>query len=303
MIVVLGSINIDLVTRVEHLPHPGETVIGEAYEVVPGGKGANQALAARRAGAAVRLIGSVGDDAFAEVALGSLREAGVDLSGVTVTEAHHTGLAKIAVDQAGENLIIVASGANRAFSTDQLADAALGPDDILLLQMEIPHDQNWAAIVRAKQRGARVVLNLAPAGPVPPDALAGVDVLIMNETEAGQLADHLGRAPADREALNRDLARDFDLASVISLGADGAIASTPDQDFRLPALPTDVVDTTAAGDAFVGALSAALDAGLDLEPALQRGIAAGALACRVVGAQTSIPDAAAIDRVLSTAQS
>ncbi|MDJ0896105.1 MAG: ribokinase [Alphaproteobacteria bacterium] len=302
MIIVLGSINIDLVTQVEHLPRPGETVMGEAYQVVPGGKGANQALAARRAGAAVKLIGCVGADAFADTALASLRAAGVDLSGVTVTDAN-TGLAKIAVDRAGENLIIVAGGANRSVHADQLAAATPRPDDVLLLQMEIPHDQNWAAVAQAKQRGARVVLNLAPAGPVPPETLAGIDVLIMNETEADQLAGHLGRAAADRGALNRDLARDFDLASVISLGAQGAIASTRDRDFRLPALPTDVVDTTAAGDAFVGALSAALDAGLDLEPALQRGIAAGALACRVVGAQTSIPDAAAIDRLLSSAPS
>ncbi|GAB4358746.1 MAG: ribokinase [Kiloniellaceae bacterium] len=289
MITVFGSLNADLVCPVAQLPVPGETVTGPAYTVVAGGKGANQALAAARAGAAVRMVGTVGRDAFAEVALASLRDGGVDLAGIAESGGR-TACAFIAVDAAGRNLIVVASGANLETHAGQLASAGLAAGDLLLLQMEVALAENWQAVAAAKAAGARVVLNLAPAGPVPPEVLRQIDFLVVNETEACQLGDQLGLAESTPQQIAARLAADVVAHCIVTLGAEGVAAYGAAGHHRLPALPVEVVDTTAAGDAFVGGFAAALHAGQTMEAALAQGIVAGSLACRTLGAQSSLPD-------------
>ena len=183
MIVDFGSLNVDLTIPVAKLPSPGETVLGPDYSTVPGGKGANQALAAARAGAKVHMAGRVGRDGMADIALAELRKAGVDLTHVE-TDDHPTGIAAICIDRAGQNMIIVASGANMSAVERQIPDALLGTGTIVMLQMEVWPAQNWALVARAASRGAKVLLNAAPAGPIPGIALASLDWLIVNENEA-----------------------------------------------------------------------------------------------------------------------
>lgn len=293
MITVFGSLSADLVTQVKHLPAPGETVTGPSYTVVPGGKGANQALAAALAGAPVRFVGAVGSDGFKDLALSGMRDGGVDLSAVSASP-EKTACAFIAVDAEGENLIFVASGANLDLKADQLAAVGLAEGDVLLLQMEITHGENWKAIEIAKAAGAKVVLNLAPAGPIPEDSLRQLDVLVVNETEAGQLGKQLGLSEADPEAIAARIAEDFDLDCIVTLGPAGARSFGPSGRYSVPALSIEVVDTTAAGDAFVGAFAAGLGQGQAMEQALRQGAVAGSLACRAVGAQPSLPKGAEI---------
>lgn len=298
MLLVFGSINVDLMFRVATLPGAGETVLGPSYVSAPGGKGANQAAAAARAGGTVRIIGRVGRDGFADLALGALRAAGVDTRGVVAGDAP-TGCACIAVDDRGENQIIVASGANAQVAAEQVDDALLGPATTLVLQMELPRAATEAVIARARHRGARIVLNLAPALPLADEALRAVDVLAVNRGEAAALAARLGIAGGEAAALAADLARELGGAVVMTLGRDGAVAAARDGTWRVGALPIIPVDTTGAGDAFVGVLAAALDDGAALAPALHRASAAAGLACLALGAQASLPDRAAITRVLT----
>lgn len=296
MIAVFGSVNIDLVTPVARIAAPGETVMGSTYAVIPGGKGANQALAARRAGAEVRMIGAVGRDGFAGPALALLREAGVDLSGVAAVEAP-TGAAFIAVDARGANAITVAAGANAEARAVQVETAPLS-GGLLLLQREVPDAEGEAAARVARARGMRTVLNLAPSGRVSDAFLRLVDVLVVNEHEAADLAGFLGRAD-DHAGLAADLRERFGIgATVVTLGAEGAIGWTDGDEHRAPCPRVEARDTTAAGDSFVGFFAAALDAGLGFAEAMRRGTAAGSLACTVPGAQPSIPTKAAVDAVL-----
>ncbi len=289
MITVFGSLSADLVAQVKHLPTPGETVTGPSYTVVPGGKGANQALAAALAGAPVRMVGAVGSDGFREMALSGMQKGGVDLTAMA-DSPEKTACAFIAVDAQGENLIFVASGANLDARAAQLQDVSLSEGDVLLLQMEVTHAENWKAIEIAKAKGVKVVLNLAPAGPIPEDSLRRIDVLVVNETEAGQLGEQLGLSDQDPEAIAAKIAADFDLDCIVTLGPAGARSFGPSGRFSVPSLAIDVVDTTAAGDAFVGAFAAGLDQDLTMEQALRQGAVAGSLACRAVGAQPSLPN-------------
>lgn len=293
MIVVFGSINIDLVARVPDLPRAGETVLGPGYQVVPGGKGANQALAARRAGAEVALVGAVGRDAFAETALGALAAAGVDLSGIARVDAP-TGAAFIAVDAGGRNQIVVAAGANAQASAGGLDRLAAAGGDLLMLQWEVPEAENLAAARWAKARHMTVLLNRAPAGPVPAGLMALVDIVIVNEHEILALGAGLGLASDEPEAIAREIDRQLGKTAVVTLGAEGAVAWRDGVRCLVPALPVAVVDTTAAGDAFCGAFAAALAAGRGLVSAVEHGTAAGSLACTAFGAQPSLPEAEAI---------
>ena len=288
MILVFGSINVDLVVPVGRLPRPGETVLGGDYALLPGGKGANQALAACRAGAAVALSGAVGADTFAAIALDPLRAAGVDLHLVRVAD-RPTGFAAIMVADAGENLIAVASGANSRACAAAVPPETLGPATLLVAQMEVPADETAAMIRRARAAGGRVLLNLAPALPLDPALLPQIDLLVANAAEAAALA-------AEPATLARRLRRGL----VVTRGAEGATAFLADGGrLAVPALPIAAVDTTGAGDTFVGVLAAGLDQGLALEPALRRASAAAGLACLARGAQTAMPDAGAIDAALA----
>jgi len=293
VILVFGSVNLDLIVPVPALPAPGETVLGGALRTEPGGKGANQAVAAARDGAQVLFAGAVGDDAFAGPATATLRDAGVDLSRLA-TVAGATGAAVICVDPAGRNQIAVAPGANRAAQASQVADADLGPATTLVLQMEVDAGETAALIARARARFARIVLSLAPPLPLPARALADIDVLLVNEGEGMALAARLGVA-ATPEALRQALAGPD---VIVTRGEAGAVAAAGAGLVHQPAFAVTAADTTAAGDTFAGVLAAALDRGQDLAAAMRRAAAAAALACTRAGSQGSIPDAAGTEALL-----
>jgi ribokinase len=292
MVLVFGSINVDLLFKVEALPRPGETVLCPGYEVAAGGKGANQAAAAARAGAVVRMVGHVGDDSFGRFAREAIAAAGVDCAGIASSN-RATGIAVIGVDRAAENQIMVASGANLDTGADQVAAADLARGVTVLCQNEVRPKATFALLERARARGARTVLNLAPAGAVPPQVLNAVDYLVVNEVEGRMAAGHA--ETADVSEFGRELALRHDLTCVITLGSEGALAIGPKIALRIAALPIEPVDTTGAGDAFVGVLAASLDLDHDLGAALWRASVAAGLACTKLGAQTSQPTAAQIE--------
>jgi ribokinase len=291
-VLVFGSINLDLIFPLPHLPSAGETVLGTTLRTEPGGKGANQAVAAARDGARVALAGAVGCDAFAEPALALLRDAGVDLSRVATLDGS-TGCAAIGVDRAGRNQIMVASGVNLAASAAQVEDAALGPETLLVVQRETDAGEIAQLLLRAAARGARAVVNLAPFGGIALDALATAAVIVVNAAEAEALAAALDCAD-DAAALAGRLGTRV----LRTLGERGAELSDGARTHRQPAFPVGAVDTTAAGDAFVGVLAGALDRGLGLEAAMRRAAAAAALACTRAGTQASLPRAAETDALL-----
>jgi len=295
MITVFGSINVDLVLKTERLPAPGETVLCPSYDTVPGGKGANQALAAAKAGSPVRLVGCVGDDDFKHVALHDLQKAGVDLSAIRTT-ASRTACAAVMVDAVGENAIVVASGANRDASAAFIPSETCELDNLLMLQMEVPLEENWRAAEDAKAAGLKVMLSVAPAAPVPPEILGLIDYLLVNEIEGRTIASitRLGHLRSDE--LPQNLAQRYGLTCVLTLGSLGAIAANPDTVWRVPALKIDhIVDTTGAGDAFAGCFAAALMKGEDTESALAFAAAGAGLSCTALGAQQSFPTADAIN--------
>ncbi len=292
MVVVFGSINVDLVARAARIPAPGGTLTGSSFRIAPGGKGANQALAARRAGAAVAMFGAVGRDAFAAQSLVNLTEAGIDLAGVRAVDVA-TGVAMVTVADDGENAIIVIPGANALASSDDVPDHLLSPDNTLLMQLEVPLAEITSLASRAHARGARVVLNAAPAGLLPSALLHNLDVLIVNETEASALAVSLS-LPASPEVFATALMARYGTSGVVTLGARGAITNIDGRTRQFVPPDVDVVDTTGAGDALAGALAAAFDRGEPIGAALRDGVAAGALACTRHGAQTGLPDAASV---------
>lgn len=291
MLVILGSVNADLLFKVKTLPAPGETVLCPSYTMAPGGKGSNQAAAAAKAGADTRFVGHLGSDAYGPVVRGLLLDAGIDCE-LLATSTKPTAVAVIGVDEAGENAIIVASGANLDTHAGQVPDALIGPGSTLLCQNEIRFEETAAILARGKAGGARTILNLAPAGPLADAVLDSLDVLVVNEIEARMAAGDAGGEPLD---LARRLARKHDLTCVVTLGSAGAIAVGPEGGWRVGSLKIMPVDTTGAGDSFVGVLAAALDAGKPMAEALHRASLAAGLACLAVGAQSSQPAAADID--------
>lgn len=294
MIVAFGSINLDLIFPLPHLPAAGETVLGDTMAIEPGGKGANQAVAAARDGARVVFVGAVGADALAQDALRLMRATDMDTSRIAVCPSA-TGCAAICVDQSGRNLIAVASGANLAARHTQVEDALLRPDTTLLLQMEVPVADTEALIRRGRAAGCRIVLNLAPAGPLDESALAGLDALVLNEGEAAFLAGHLACRPG-AAALRERLGGPDVIVTRGEQGLDAAIGTGLQ---HLPARAIDVVDTTGAGDCFTGVFAAALDRGLPIPAALARANAAASLCCTRRGTQGSMPLASETDAVLS----
>lgn len=274
-ITILGSINLDLVATTARLPVPGETVTGATFARHPGGKGANQALAAQRLGASVRLIGRVGNDAMAAEALALLRVGGVDLTAVSVDPAEPTGVALIAVDATGENLIIVAPGANARLLPDDVPPIA---GDALIAQLELPVETIVAAVARFI---GFVTLNLAPARPLPEELLRRADLIVVNETEAAFYGAALNACPG---------------MIAVTLGARGAKLLRMGKVLTEAAPPAvTAIDATGAGDAFVAALTVALMEGQAPEVALNFACAAGALAATKAGAQPSLPLRADVD--------
>lgn len=295
MIVAFGSINLDLIFQLDRLPVPGQTVLGPSMRMEPGGKGANQAVAAARDGAVVVFAGAVGRDPLAGPALALIAEAGIELSRVARVETA-TGCASICVDRDGRKLIAVGSGANRAACAAQIENALLSPTTTVLLQMETDPAETASLIHRARIGGARIVLNLAPFVPLDLAALRAVDVLVVNEDEAAELAELLG-VPAGAAALHGALG----VAVVRTLGGAGLDACSDGAVYRLPASAVEVVDTTAAGDCFTGVLAAALDRGASLAAALGRATVAAGLCCTRAGTQGSLPYRADIDAAMPAA--
>lgn len=299
-VMVVGSLNMDLIARTPRLPQAGETVLGHKFHTAPGGKGANQAVAAARLGAQVAMVGRVGDDDYGRALLATLASDGVDTKHVTVDPEASTGVALIELDDAGENSIVVISGANmRLTPTDvQAAESMLAASDVLLLQLESPLPVLEHAIPAARAHGVTVVLNPAPARVLPAQLLREVDYLVPNETEAGLL---VGREVSGT-ASARDAAhilRGKGVGTVIlTLGGQGALLVGED-DILVPAFKVKVVDTTAAGDAFVAGFAVALAAGRDLEEAVCFANAAGALATTRLGAQPSLPTRTEVEALLA----
>ena len=304
MIVVFGSINADLIMFVDSLPGAGETVLCPSYRVAPGGKGANQAAAAARAGAEVAMFGQVGADGFGDLAVQALADAGVDTAGV-LRAGVPTACAAIGVDKDGENQIIVASGANLRARADQVPDAVLGPGTTLVLQLEVPIEEIAALTARARGSGARIILNAAPAGPVPEAVMRSVDILVVNGIEAEALCQGIGgqgiggEATAGPEAAAMGLAETFGVICAVTLGGEGARAFGPEGAWSVDALRITPVDTTGAGDAFVGVLAASLDSARGFEESLHRASVGAGLACLAEGAQAALADGAAIEARLA----
>jgi ribokinase len=307
-VVVVGSTNLDLVVTAPALPRPGETVLGDGFTMVPGGKGANQAVAAARAGAACAFVGAVGQDGFAEPLRASLAGAGIDVGRLRDVPGP-SGVALIAVDTSAENIIVVAPGANARLSTlDDEDRAAIGAADVLLCQLEIPLPFVTDAVRVARAAGTTVVLNAAPARALPADLLGAVDVLVVNQGEAATLAgpvagvdatSHEARRSATQPAISELLLDELLVLVprvVMTLGAQGALYGDRDgRRIAVDAVRVNAVDTTAAGDAFTAALAVALAEKRPVEVALRWACAAGAASASRPGASTSLPTRDEID--------
>lgn len=296
MITVFGSTNLDQIGTVSRLPKPGETVAGGTFSMAPGGKGANQALAARRAGAEVTHVSAVGDDAFAPLATALLEESGVDLSRMRKAGTA-TGIAMIFVDAAGENVIAILPGANGTVSAQDaergLADLKQG--DTVLLQQEVPQAATRKALEIAREKGGRSILNTAPFLPDTAKLAPMADIVVANETEFSLLT---GRPIDQLDMAMQDWVNQTGRTIVVTLGPEGARARTPDGPIAVPAHKVKPVDTVGAGDTFCGYLAAGLDAGHSFETALRRAAVAGSLACLKPGAQPAIPMQADVDAVV-----
>lgn len=296
-ILVVGSINMDLAVRSTRMPAPGETVLGEGFVTSAGGKGANQAVAAARLGAHCRMMGRVGDDTFGRTLLERLRAENIDCTDVGIESAAPTGVAMIVVDAKGENSIVVASGANFRLTPDDVFPRGEAFDwaDVLVVQLELPLPTVRAAVDLARRRGSKVVLDPAPAPPRLPGALCRVDVLSPNVTEAEALTGKKAHEERVEKLVAMDLIAQGAEAAVLKLGSRGAMVVAADGHFyRIPPCKVDVVDTTAAGDAFTGALAVAIGRGEGLREAARFANAAGALACTRLGAQSAMPTLAEV---------
>jgi len=300
-IVVFGSINMDLVARVPRLPAPGETLTGHGFFTAPGGKGANQAVACARLGAATRMIGRVGDDVFGGELRGSLQGYGVDITGVAVHPGAASGVAVITVDDAAENEIIVVPGANGVVGREDLVRlaAALDGARVLLLQLEVPLDAVVAAAEMGRRRGVTVILDPAPARPLPEALYAAVDILTPNESEAAALVGFPLDDPGAIVRASQTLLTRGAHSVIVKLGGKGVCWSDGLESVHFPAFPVEAVDSVGAGDAFNGGLAVGLSDGLDMAAAIRWGLAAGALSVMKSGAQPSMPDRAAVEILLN----
>jgi ribokinase len=300
-VTVVGSLNMDLVVRAPRIAKSGETIIGGEFCHATGGKGANQAVAAARLGARVSLVGKVGRDAYGEALLQNLADDGIDDAHVLQDPDAATGVALIVVDAAGQNSIVVAPGANmRLWPRDvDAADDAIASADVLLLQLETPMATVIRAAEVAREHGVRVILNGAPARQLPDRLLSLVDVLICNESETALLSDlPVEDRPRAQEAADALLQLSVGTV-IVTLGERGALLTKASHAMHVPPFDVTPVDTTAAGDAFVGGFAVALAEGRILSEAVRWGNAAGALATTRMGAQPSLPVREAVEGLLS----
>lgn len=299
MITVFGSINMDLIATTAELPKPGETVPGQTFSTAAGGKGANQALAARRGGSRVKMSGAVGSDTFAEPALALLDEAGTDLSSV-LKASEPTGTALILVGGNGENMIAVIPGANGTITADEAVKTigAMSAGDILMLQLEIPAIAVEAALKAAREKGVTTIFNTAPFTQDAVRLSALADIVVANETEFDLVSGEPASSAEARIAALRKLHSQSGQTFVVTLGGDGVVAIRDGEILTTKGLTIEPVDTVGAGDTFCGYLAASLDQGLTFAQALRRAAVAGSLACLSRGAQPSIPLAEAVDQAI-----
>jgi ribokinase len=292
-VTVLGSMNMDISVTVPRLAGPGETVLGSAARLLPGGKGGNCALAAARLGAAVRMVGCCGDDDFGTTLTSALHAGGVDVTGVRAIAGTSSGIALITVDAAGENSITVAPGANGLAGEPEVAAAFAAARDVLVLSAEIPVPVLAAALDRARAAHVTSVLNLAPV-PADPRPLIGpgVDWLVVNAPEAGVILGRPVAGPAAAKSAAAELARAGARQAAVTLGPAGAVYSTPDGAGAVPGFRVDSVDSVGAGDAFVAALAVAVAAGIPPPDAVRLACAVGATAVTRPGAQDALPTGA-----------
>ncbi len=291
-LLVIGSVNADHVLKVDKFPRAGETIMGHGYQVIPGGKGANQAVAAARLGANTALIACVGDDDFGRRMVSRFQSDGIDTRAVMTVPDTPTGIALIQIDASGENSIAIAPEANRCLTPDLLGQHRhlLREADTVLMQLESPLETIMAAARDARQAGATVVLNPAPARSLPDSLLADLTILTPNETEAEFLTGLAVKSAPDAQRAAKVLHDRGVKIVIITLGAKGAYYSGPDGSHLVEGLHVHAVDTTAAGDTFNGALVAGLQESLDMDAAIRFAHAAAALSVTRLGAQTSIPD-------------
>ena len=282
MILVFGSINADFFLSVKSLPRPGETVLCPSYTFYPGGKGANQAVAAARLGAEVMFAGSVGKDPYGVQVLKSLRDVGINLNRVN-SKGTTTGTAFVVVEEDGENQIVVASGANLETCSNQIKDSDLSLCTHIVLQLEVPIKEIEDIIFRAKAAGCKIILNYAPANVIQSRAIECCDYLIMNEIEANSLFGQ--KKEVEEYAI--EFSERFDAECIITLGPKGSLLATREGLYKIDALKIEAIDTVGAGDMFVGAFSAGLFKGECTTSSLQRATVASGLACKFEGAQPS----------------
>lgn len=290
-VTVVGSFNTDLVSRTPRMPIPGETILGGPFHMGPGGKGANQAVAAARLGAETAMVVKLGQDAFGDLAEANMIKEGIRPDFIFRTDESHTGAALIILDAQGENMIVVAAGANTLLGPDDVdsAEEAITGADVLLVQLEIPIETVQRAIKLAHDAGVTVLLNPAPGREISPALLAMCDVVTPNETETQIITGMPVRERNEAEAAARQLLKQGVTAVVITLGAEGALVVTADRIEHVPGQKVDVVDTTGAGDAFSGALAVALAEGMELAEAVAFSNAAAALQVTKIGTAPAMP--------------
>ncbi len=298
-IIVIGSMNADLVVRAPRFPQPGETISGENLRIIPGGKGANQAVAAARQGAAVEMVGRVGSDSFGPELINNLRQNNVETSCIRTDPQSSTGTAIIVVDANGQNSIVLSPGGNGRVSPADVDRVSFSGYKLLLLQSEIPTETVVAAARRAKENNVRVLLNPAPARSLPTELISLADFILPNETELSLLADQPVNDLASAEKAAKTLIECGAQNVIVTLGAKGALIVSGKQVSHVDTYQVNVVDTTAAGDAFIGGFASALLQNKSLEEAVRYGCACGALATTRFGAQPSLPTREEVERFMS----
>ncbi len=290
MIIVFGSVNVDMVVPVDRFPEAGETIIGESYIKHTGGKGANFAVAAARCEVKVGIVGRVGHDGFGRLAQNNLKQHSIRAAGVGIVEDKPTGTTIIMVTPDGESRVVITGGANLESTADQLPNEAMGTGNIIIADLGMPHKAVWDVIKRAKECGNTTMLCASPTRKIPDDVLHATDYLFYNEKEANELGEIYGLPRTDPKMVAVFFANKYQLTNIVTMGRNGAIAIAPDEAWHVDAMEViNMVDKTGAGDTFCGVMAAYMERGLPMEEVLQRAAIAGSMSCKGLGSQGGMP--------------